>query len=162
VQNILGVTAYFLHGIILSTVAFCFSEGSLNTFHLLLLCIFEHKYLYSLFLNYYPSFFFVHQKCQFCLSAVTTSRTEIFGQVLGTAAWYSRGLGFRLYLWDQLSWWCFIVGFISLRQQPGCYPKWDFSHLTILSLYTTHYLIWVVQASVNEPSISTWTIERNS
>lgn len=34
-QNILGVTAYFLHGIILSTsVTVYSSEGSLNTFHL--------------------------------------------------------------------------------------------------------------------------------
>lgn len=83
-QNILGVTAYFLHGIILSTsVAVCFSEGS----------IFEHKYVYSVFQYHYQSFLFAHQKCHFCLSAFTISGTEIFGQVVGTAAWYLGVLG---------------------------------------------------------------------
>ena len=140
VQNILGVTAYFLHGVILSTsVAVCFSEGSLHTFHLFLLCIFERKYLYSVFQNHYPNFFFVHQKCHVSLSAVTISGTEIFGQVVGTAAWYSGGLGFKLCLWDQLSWWCFIA---SLPWDNSQGVTWNETLVTSPSFHYTQPTIW--------------------
>jgi hypothetical protein len=118
VQNILGVNAYFLHGIIVSTsVTVCFSEGSLNTFHLFLSCIFEHKYL-LIASKSLPKFLF----CSPEMPLLFVCSYHFWDWNFWPGCWHCclvfRGSWVQVNLWDRLSWWCFMVLETTARVLP--------------------------------------------